>query len=156
MVAAKVTLHGPIFRKGVPEKVLRAAIKDTLQDVVERGEQIVRAQLFPGHGLVTGNYRRSIAGEVGIQIGRGKGTRNISSSQRSHSLQGIRRDSLHAIIWDSGVVYGPWLEGVSSRNERSRFKGYGMFRKTNAALNIAAPRLLQKHINRAMKRLGGV
>lgn len=29
---------------------------------------------------------------------------------------------------DSGVVYGPWLEGTSSRNLSSRFKGYASFR----------------------------
>lgn len=39
----------------------------------------------------------------------------------------------HAVVTDSGVVYGPWLEGVASRNERSRFKGYSTFRRTAAA-----------------------
>ena len=157
MVAAKVTLKGPLFQPGLPPRVIARAIRDTLQDVVERGEQIVRAQLFPGHGFISGNYKRSIVGEVGIQIGRGAaGARSVSSSGRSASLQGIKRDSLHAIIWDSGVVYGPWLEGVGSRNETSRFKGYRMFRKANNALRIAAPRLLQKHVKRAVRALGGV
>lgn len=31
-------------------------------------------------------------------------------------------------ITDDEVVYGPWLEGVSNRNETSRFKGYSAFR----------------------------
>jgi hypothetical protein len=30
-------------------------------------------------------------------------------------------------IWDSYVVYGPWLEGVGSRNRTTRFKGYHAF-----------------------------
>lgn len=30
---------------------------------------------------------------------------------------------------DGGVIYGPWLEGVSSRNETTRFKGYATFRR---------------------------
>lgn len=43
------------------------------------------------------------------------------------------------MITDNGVVYGPWLEGVSSRNARSRFKGYAEFRKAAAmAENKAA------------------
>lgn len=30
-------------------------------------------------------------------------------------------------IWDSYVVYGPWLEGVGTRNRTTRFKGYHAF-----------------------------
>lgn len=34
-------------------------------------------------------------------------------------------------IWDRGVVYGPWLEGVGSRNfPRTRFRGYSTYRRT--------------------------
>ena len=33
------------------------------------------------------------------------------------------------IVHDSGVIYGPWLAGVSSRNERSRFKGYAHWQR---------------------------
>lgn len=49
------------------------------------------------------------------------------------------------VIHDSGVVYGPWLEGVGSRNfPHTRFKGYSIMRKTTRAIqdravNIAAP-----------------
>lgn len=32
-------------------------------------------------------------------------------------------------VTDGGVIYGPWLEGTSSRNGRSRFKGYATFRR---------------------------
>lgn len=35
-------------------------------------------------------------------------------------------------VWDgghAGPVYGPWLEGVGSRNNTTRFKGYHAFRK---------------------------
>lgn len=40
-------------------------------------------------------------------------------------------------VWDGGLggpVYGPWLEGVGSRNETTRFKGYHAFRKAAQAL----------------------
>jgi hypothetical protein len=33
-------------------------------------------------------------------------------------------------VTDGGVVYGPWLEGVGSRNRTTRFKGYFTFRQT--------------------------
>ncbi len=47
----------------------------------------------------------------------------------------IRNDSE---VWDggySGPVYGPWLEGVSSRNAATRFKGYHAFLKAAVALD---------------------
>lgn len=28
------------------------------------------------------------------------------------------------VIHDRGIIYGPWLEGVGSRNKSTRFKGY--------------------------------
>jgi hypothetical protein len=40
-------------------------------------------------------------------------------------------------VWDggeAGPVYGPWLEGVGSRNQTTRFKGYHAFRKAATAL----------------------
>lgn len=40
-------------------------------------------------------------------------------------------------VWDGGYagpVYGPWLEGVGSRNNTTRFKGYHAFRKAANAL----------------------
>lgn len=41
-------------------------------------------------------------------------------------------------VWDGGMagpVYGPWLEGVGSRNNTTRFKGYHAFRKAASALD---------------------
>lgn len=41
-------------------------------------------------------------------------------------------------VWDGGLagpVYGPWLEGVGSRNNTTRFKGYHAFRKAAHALD---------------------
>lgn len=41
-------------------------------------------------------------------------------------------------VWDggwAGPVYGPWLEGVGSRNRTTRFKGYHAFRLASQALD---------------------
>lgn len=32
-------------------------------------------------------------------------------------------------VHDRGIIYGSWLEGTSSRNQSTRFKGYASFRK---------------------------
>lgn len=41
-----------------------------------------------------------------------------------------------AVVNDGGTIaYGPWLEGVGSRNNTTRFKGYHSFRKAASALD---------------------
>lgn len=52
-------------------------------------------------------------------------------------------------VHDNGVIYGPWLEGISSRNQTTRFKGYHTFRivknrmaqKTTAVVNAHFARI---------------
>lgn len=49
----------------------------------------------------------------------------------------IRNATSGLEVWDggqAGPVYGPWLEGVGSRNATTRFKGYRAFRKAASAL----------------------
>lgn len=50
----------------------------------------------------------------------------------------VRKSAGGAEVWDGGhrgLVYGPWLEGLGSRNATTRFKGYWAFRKASAALD---------------------
>lgn len=51
---------------------------------------------------------------------------------------------------DGGVVYGPWLEGVGSRNATTRFKGYFTFRKVTSRIrqkvNYVTENALRKHL----------
>ena len=50
----------------------------------------------------------------------------------------IKNDGGSHEVWDggwAGPVYGPWLEGVGSRNAITRFKGYSAFRKAASALD---------------------
>jgi hypothetical protein len=117
------TFSGPFFDRG--DVKVKRAIRGTTQDLVERGEQIVKRQLYPGHGLITGNLRRSVSGAM------------------TGPLSGIIA---------TPVVYGAYIEGVSRRNETTRFKGYSMFRKAAKALDKMAPVLFRIHFKRA--RLG--
>ncbi len=54
------------------------------------------------------------------------------------------------VVHDRGIVYGPWLEGVSERNAATRFKGYASFRRAWQAANADVPHLaevvLQRHL----------
>ncbi len=48
-------------------------------------------------------------------------------------------------VSDGGVVYGPWLEGVGSRNfPRTRFKGYRIFRKVGNQIERKADNIAER------------
>lgn len=53
---------------------------------------------------------------------------------------------------DHGIIYGPWLEGTSSRNAATRFKGYSIFRRTAQMLNREAPAFAVKVLSRYVAR----
>jgi hypothetical protein len=54
------------------------------------------------------------------------------------------------VIWPK-VLQGPWLEGVDSRNDPERFRGYFTFRQSHAAVDRAAQRITAKIIRRALR-----
>jgi hypothetical protein len=127
-MTVRMNYVGPLFDGRAPG-IIDGAIKDAIDEALGRGEELVKEQLYEGHGVVTGHYRRSVRGE--------------------------RDDSRHGTVHDSQVVYGPWLEGVSSRNASGRFRGYSMFRNARQQLEREAPRILEHNIERAVSRLNG-
>jgi hypothetical protein len=65
----------------------------------------------------------------------------------------IRAAGPDKVISDGGVVYGPWLEGVGSRNfPATRFKGYSIFRRVfqrvERKANVIAARLMPRYLRR--------
>ena len=56
---------------------------------------------------------------------------------------------------DRGVIYGPWLEGVGSRNKTTRFKGYFSFRRAAQSVQEQVPKLMRSVVERAVRRLNG-
>lgn len=128
MLGISVDYHGPIFQGDAGQKVVKA-ISDSIHDLMIEGEKKIDANLYAGHGLKTGHYRRSVHGEM--------------------------TSTLHGRIHDSKVVYGPWLEGVGSRNQRSRFKGYWSFRQAYQHLEKIKDDVVRKWINRLVGDLNG-
>jgi hypothetical protein len=53
------------------------------------------------------------------------------------------------------TLYGPWLEGTSTRNESTRFKGYRMFKLTRGRLRKNVGPLVQDLFNEAVAKLRG-
>jgi len=111
-VTFDVELKGPLFTNA-PAKV-QEEIGHGMQRAVEAGEQRLDEMLRP---RPAGVYL-AVQGPAG------------SKGNYRHNVQGKVESNLHALITDNGVCYGPWLEGVGSRNETTRFKGYNSFRRT--------------------------
>lgn len=59
------------------------------------------------------------------------------------------------VVHDRGIVYGPWLEGTSRRNQATRFKGYHSFRKAADELRRQVPQYCQHVASQWLPRLNG-
>lgn len=60
-----------------------------------------------------------------------------------------------SLVHDQGVVYGPWLEGVGSRNRaRPGFPGYGHWRKAKDAIAARGPQIADIAVRRHLPEMG--
>lgn len=120
-----VTKRGGVFTPGASFTVERFH-EEALMDAATAGAAMVRQRLHTVLRNPTGYY---------------------SSQIRE------RRTAVGSEVTDSGVVYGPWLEGISSRNASTRFKGYATFRRTAQDLDKQAPRIVDPTITQLVARL---
>lgn len=121
-MATTVRFHGELF-DGRAAGAVQAFLDEAVEAVADAGANLVLDELAGSLQNPTGFYESRIRTER-------------------------RQDD--AFVTDSGVVYGPWLEGVGSRNASSRFKGYRSFREATQhleqdAAEIAA-HVLVKHL----------
>lgn len=140
VVTVTVTVKGPLF-DGRFSPILRQGMQAAIENLVKLGEQRLDQMLRPRPGGVylsvveaqpgkasTGHYRRNVHGRV---------------------------DNLYGLITDGGVVYGPWLEGIGSRNQTTRFKGYASFRRTGEWLQQQVPKVVAFHTDKIVRSLNG-
>ncbi len=62
---------------------------------------------------------------------------------------------LFEVVHDRGIIYGPWLEGTSRRNQTTKFKGYQSFRKARQVTEARMPAIVDQVVARNMGKLGG-
>ena len=109
-----VEFKGPLLTKG--NRMFDQMTNELVQRMVEIGEQKLTQTLrFRPAGVY-----------LSVQQAR-KG--QASDGIYSKNVQG-KTQWMKGTIDDGNVVYGPWLEGISSRNQSTRFKGYASFRRT--------------------------
>lgn len=86
-----------------------------------------------------------------IQSELGSVLKNPTGYYKSKVVTNLQADDV--AVTDSGVVYGPWLEGVGSRNKSTRFKGYATFRRVTQRINAQAGEIAERVLPRYLKRL---
>ena len=118
----------------------------------------VTGPVFTGRALaLVDEYLTTVVEEIakdGVPLVQDAGRADYKH-RTGHYESGIVTDrvSKEAVrIWDSAEIYGPWLEGISSRNQTTRFKGYSTFRKTTQQVDRRVPavagRLLDEFVAR--------
>ncbi|MFG3510247.1 hypothetical protein ACGF5F_32645 [Streptomyces sp. NPDC047821] len=124
MSDVEVNFEGPIF-DGRAAQAMAAYCDDARDSIAEFGEQHALNLMGLAFRHPTGYYESRVRTEL------------------------VAADT--ARVHDSGVVYGPWLEGVGSRNSPvTRFPGYFHWRRTKALVQARgrpiAEQVLQRHL----------
>src|SRR4051812_45971823 len=124
-MAVEINFKGPVL-DGQGEKIVDDMLDDASRDLAEEAFKRVRQQLKSVLKHPTGYY------ESRVQVN------NTSDG---------------STVTDGGVIYGPWLEGVGSRNNSTRFKGYHTFRTVAQRMNADAHVTLERSVDKNIGRL---
>ena len=132
----QVTLSGNLFKR--PQPILDYHVGVMTKELAEQAQMAIKFQGTTSfryeHSKPTGEWLRSI------------------KTRQSRAASGQFRSGWD--VHDSGIIYGPWLEGVGSRNYPvTRFKGYSTFRKVAQEIGRKAPQLLTKKTAAMVRKL---
>ena len=124
-------LKGPIFNKPTQVSIgFQEAVNRGLFDLATiEGSNKVKEQLVPGNGRITGNLRNHVAA-------------NLIEDNVAQIDAGEYR-------YEANLIYSAWVEGISSRNETSTFKGHHMFENAYEHMNNN-PKLYEDYIASAI------
>jgi hypothetical protein len=126
MILLRISRTGPVFN-GLAKRAARDFARAASLEVAKEGQRLWIVQLDSSIKVNTGYY-----------------TSNVQITTAGNNN----------IVHDSGVVYGPWLEGVGSRNYPvTRFRGYHSMRRAKAKLDRAAPRIAERVLQRFLPRM---
>ena len=132
MVNQAVKLIGPIFAPGKPERVISEAQIEVVKELAKEGRTLVRKQLRPGHGFLTGELSRKIQART-IKRGRSAGTGSVNPTRK---LRGRAN----------------WIE--SGRSHRpTRFRGFHVFKTGEEQLQRKAVRIANGRVKIAVRKL---
>lgn len=128
MIALEVELSGPLFN-GEADKAIDDYVRAAEKHIADHGVSLIHQHL-----------------DVVLR-------QQDPGGYHDHIANRATADGY--LIHDSQVIYGPWLEGISERNESTRFKGYATFRLMTGQLNRSAAALAEAIIDPYLARMGG-
>ncbi len=126
-MAMEAHLHGPVF-DGRARRLMRAYTDDVVDDVALQ-------------------YGITVVDEL----------KRVVRNPTPYYWTRIQVDRVGTdrVVTDGGVVYGPWLAGVSSRNKTTRFKGYQHWRRATERLRRRTPAIGARLFRVCKPRLEG-
>jgi hypothetical protein len=126
-ISVTADVEGPFFRHPHRQRVMSEFLDEATLKVAGAGKADVDATLHRVLRNPTGYYQAHIA---------------------------IRQFAAAAVIHDSKVIYGRWLEGVGSRNYPvTRFKGYFTFKQVHGRLEAKAGEIAGHVLHQYVRRL---
>ena len=124
-----IDFRGPLF-DGRAERAMQDACDDARDDIAAYAEERVLMGTSASFKTRTPYYETRID------------TTRVSSEV--------------SLVHDYGVIYGPWLEGVGSRNfPATRFKGYHHWRNAKTAVMARGPQIAEIAVRRHLPEMGG-
>jgi hypothetical protein len=122
-----VDFKGPIFKTDAGRAV-KKAIGKAISNVAAAGKREVQASLVEGHGKDSGEFRK-----------------------------GIRRKKvgMTAKVYARDARISAWLQGTSSLNRKSRYKGINLWGEATQRTDQGAGEDARKMVAELVKELGG-
>ena len=146
---AQTTLKGPFFKKGM--QITSEFAIDITKKLIELGEDRLSQTLRP-QGIKAGTNPDNMGGVFKTKQEAGK---NASTGHYRRSVNSEMQGAIGRIS-DSRVVYGAWLEGVSTRNNTTKFKGYFQFRLTGEYIKKNTDKVTNELLPRYIRKMNGV
>jgi hypothetical protein len=124
-----VTFEGPLF-DGRAARAMQDAADDAREAIAEFAEEHALSLMGANFRNPTGYYESRVE------------TTRVSADT--------------SLVHDNGVVYGPWLEGVGSRNRpRPGFPGYHHWRQTKTLVAARGPMIADRAVQRHLPEMRG-
>ena len=122
-----VSLHGPTV-EGLALPILDRALQEAIREVAEYAK-----------------FQVMVTEEETFQNPTGYYTSQTTLTPLSPTMYSLN---------DGGVIYGPWLEGIGSRNAPvTRFPGYHIYRTTKNSIAQKQKAIVAAWLERTVKKL---
>ena len=131
LAAGSVTVSGPFFDQAERTRLARQWEHEAATQLAEKGSALIKDTL-------NASIRHPTMPDYG--------GRRVRTSVASGTAE----------IYDSNVIYGPWLEGQGTRNSPvTRFPGYWSFRRSFQQINANAEAWSYQAIEHYLNELNG-